>query len=757
MITIEQINSRLYNLSKHFSSNKIFNEVRLIDESKQIFFENNAIDRIRHWISLSENTTLAFDKALETFNLLLEYGISRSKIMNECIFLVNEMNKVRDANGLKNSLQYRYEKMHPRDIIHHNKDISHKTPKKVNKRVVSSADYNNTKLTPEQRKKMTTECYDLLFAQANKILEIDRIIENYNKISKRFNIDNIFTECSIGKRDIYDAIYSLSYCIGSYNLPFKNLYNSALECAWYGLQKKNINTSNQSIIETVTDYFIFSEGLTNTDIDDIKSLLEVSPIFRKEDFSTISYLENKVYDITLENVLDSLVGNYVPTEDDKENFIKEIQDFKKECSNTEDDNNILIKYKALTKKLLTTYSDQIPNVFSSIIQIARMVFIIYNQEDHSREIITILKRIVRRLFSSKVKCDDSVYKKILSILDNEVTYINNRLDKLKNEDNFSYEKYSKYIEGIKEIIDRYKSYSDSSEEDINEIAKISLFTNLINNISESIKEKNITKFICESMSSYPSSTIDAIVDFSIISPNILSKKDIRESLIELRDNLRKNPTVYDYIKIDNINENLLKLSSNDNYRYNSRDNLNTSILHLLCLNELKYLAMTCNSKYFNESSNTSFENTVNESLRNFNIFIESLYNHNSDKINSIVNYLDNNVKSLEKEKILSNDIWPLVSKAIKIALLYQDEWLIDSVIALSDFLVNYFSSSKRTIYEQEFVITELDKNINMCNDYITNIYKDNSIAINKCEIIKNSLIKARDSLSRVRNIRDYLD
>ena len=107
-VTIEKINQRLYRLN-YTNPNHLrdLKNVRLVDESKNIFFENNAIDLIKHWESLSEDTNSAFEKALDAYDLMLLYGTS-SGIKNSTDIIVSEVYKVRDADALRRSLKYRF-------------------------------------------------------------------------------------------------------------------------------------------------------------------------------------------------------------------------------------------------------------------------------------------------------------------------------------------------------------------------------------------------------------------------------------------------------------------------------------------------------------------------------------------------------------------------------------------------------------------------------------------------------------------------
>ena len=70
------------------------------------FLESNAINALHNWVNLHEDTNIAFNKALDVFIEICN-NCNAAQINNECNFLLQEENKVRDAIHLQNSIKHK--------------------------------------------------------------------------------------------------------------------------------------------------------------------------------------------------------------------------------------------------------------------------------------------------------------------------------------------------------------------------------------------------------------------------------------------------------------------------------------------------------------------------------------------------------------------------------------------------------------------------------------------------------------------------
>ena len=217
-----------------------------------VFCTNNAVEAIRNWESLAENSNEAFNKALDIFEEICLN--ENSSTIRTCVsYLVENIDKVRDASQLVRSLKIRTGRL--------NNKIKTKVSKQynpVNDAIKSSIAAINKTLSSKgvspspDAVSAAEESFNLLYDECKKIKECDRIIENYSKISKRFNIDKILNEVTY-PNDIYFAVIEIAKCIDTYSIPFKNKYSHALEASYYAINKNNMNYPSDKIIEAVTD------------------------------------------------------------------------------------------------------------------------------------------------------------------------------------------------------------------------------------------------------------------------------------------------------------------------------------------------------------------------------------------------------------------------------------------------------------------------------------------------------------------------
>ena len=302
-ITYNDISKRAKSRGK--KSNDSLLNPRLYTE-KNVFCVENAINAITNWEYLAESSNDAFNKALDVFeDICINENAS---IINTCAaYLVENVDKVRDASQLSNSLKHRTSHLKSKNrakITASYKPINNAITDSISNITKSLASKGVAVTTNTMNSKQATEeAFNALDEQCKKCKECDRIIENYAKISKRFNLDKIISEISYSN-DTYIAIMEIAKCIDTYNIPFKNKYSHALEASYYALNKNNMNYPSEKIVEAVTDYFIFSSVLTEEDISSIKEVKDISVLFEPSDFNTISYL----YDDYQDSIEDRIFG-----------------------------------------------------------------------------------------------------------------------------------------------------------------------------------------------------------------------------------------------------------------------------------------------------------------------------------------------------------------------------------------------------------------------------------------------------------------
>lgn len=136
----------------------------------------------------------------------------------------------------------------------------------------------------------------------------DRILNNSEKINKRFNINKFINNSNWN--DLNKIITELCEFIDTYNtISDRAKYNICLENIKYALYSNGINVVNEEgyILECITDYFMSKYPvITDTKIIGLKSVAENNKCYSIESSSFISYLLDKKEDTYYSSKLDVL-------------------------------------------------------------------------------------------------------------------------------------------------------------------------------------------------------------------------------------------------------------------------------------------------------------------------------------------------------------------------------------------------------------------------------------------------------------------
>ena len=502
IITFNDISKRIRNRGVKSTDSNL--TPRLYTEHN-LFCTNNAVNGIMNWESLAENSNEAFNKALDIFEevCINENASTIDKCRN---YLVENVDKVRDADQLQRSLKIRSGRL--------NHKITTKVAKgydPVNNAIKNSIATINKTLASKgvavsgPTIKAAQESFDLLLDECKKNKECDRIIENYGKISKRFNIDKIINEVTY-PNDIYLSIIEVTKCIDTYDIPFKNKYSHALEVSYYALNKYNMNYPKDKIIEAVTDYFIFSSVLTEDHINSIKEVRDISVLFEQEDFDIISYLyydeeEDDINDDEEIDALDLIESYCSPLHEDKitlkarkelrakkkelkkaaRNLKKaakqgnpderldrktkeEIDKFRKECAKDPDNKNNLTRLKALVNSIFTKSPYQIVFELPNLFVILRGLIVIGGTAINP--ILGLLTFITSKIIGMALSRKQT--EKIVKAYQNEIDSVKAKLEKAKDED--SKNNIQKYLDELNKDYAKIKEYENDlySEEENDE-------------------------------------------------------------------------------------------------------------------------------------------------------------------------------------------------------------------------------------------------------------------------------------------------
>lgn len=464
-----------------------------------IFCTNNAVNAIMNWESLAENSNEAFNKALDIFE---EVCVNENaSIINKCRnYLIEGIDKVRDAGQLERSLKIRSGRLNNKignKVIKQHDSVNNAIKNSIatiNKTLASKGVSVDSSIT-----KTTEESFNFLIDECKKIKECDRIIENYSKISKRFNIDRIVNEITC-PNDIYPAIIEITKCIDTYSIPFKNKYSHALEASYYALNKYNMNYPSEKIIEAVTDYFIFSSVLNEEHISAIKEVRDISVLFEQEEFDyVIDYLdddeeEDEIFGFSASDLIESYCSPLHEGDADLKATIKqakkearakkkelrkaardlkkaakqgnpderldrktkeEINNFRKECAKDPDNKNNIVRLKALVNGVFTKSPYQIVYDLPNFFVIIRTLLVLGGTAINP--ILGLLTFITSKIISltlSRKQCE-----KIVKSYQNEIDSIKAKLEKTK--DNDTKETLEKYLNELNKDYAKIKEYENN--------------------------------------------------------------------------------------------------------------------------------------------------------------------------------------------------------------------------------------------------------------------------------------------------------
>ena len=187
-ISINDINKRFREVNSKYDTKNVLVEsnIRLYDNNDN-FIINNARTSLNNWRGLDANSNLAFNKALDIFGEIC-CNCNETAIKEAYQILSEGVVKVRDANQLINSIKYKNSRIKTKittKINNTNDEVSNAIKDAINNIENKLKSSGVASTTPNTSTAATTqECFDMLLSKAKAIKECDRIVSNYNNISK---------------------------------------------------------------------------------------------------------------------------------------------------------------------------------------------------------------------------------------------------------------------------------------------------------------------------------------------------------------------------------------------------------------------------------------------------------------------------------------------------------------------------------------------------------------------------------------------
>ena len=644
-------------------------------------------------LELDSNIDTAIMKSVD---LLLElYKYNDPVVVNKHRQKVLEsITKVRDANQFKNYLQ-RKMALHKGRVKNKVSNIVDKVHNDI-KNGAKTAVSNIASAIPGNSgdgEQAAHETLNMMYKVACENVTYDRIIKNYEKIGKRFDIDKIVIEKVFTKDDAVRETARICKLIDTYNMSSINKFKVATENYLFVLSKNACPYNTVDIVEAAADYF-----LLNSD-------------------------DKELYSVALESTLNDM-ANYNPfgssdiakivdkINKPKETDLDEVIDF-----NTNRMDAYIAQFKHVpTHSEFVKMIETLPNVVGMKTYINHMdiIFDTLNMinDDTTQYFITLLKfnEALLSCYEGKDKVD--LIKSLLAI----------------------YEQYANKID--KDIVDRMRLLVDNINESVDE-SLITLPTkiDMLLESLESLAEKDANSLIEESFDRFSLDDIDGITQLTKLDPSVIKPSGYQTVLKDtLRTARRKQyKTFEDYEKIDCIKDNLNKLKDIDDSSDEDMS-LDEAIISTkvkeACVNSLydftKYPTTLKEMNIVNTIAMASEK--VKAKLSDVSADVSNLsrqFDAQMDQLKGVVNTKD--LESENREAVIAGNILPKASRIIKLAITAGVGYFINPAISVIVVLGYLGMSLDAQSKERRKVLEEIELELEMTNRYLKKAEDDGSL------------------------------
>ena len=645
-------------------------------------------------LELDSNIDTAIMKSVD---LLLElYKYNDPVVVNKHRQKVLEsITKVRDANQFKNYIQ--------RKMALHKGRVKNKVANAVDKvhsdvkDQLKKAAGNIASLVPgssgDGGEQAAHETLNIMYKVACENVTYDRIIKNYEKIGKRFDIDKIVIEKVFTKADAVRETARICKLIDTYNMSSINKFKVATENYLFVLSKNACPYDTVEIMEAAADYFLlnsddkelYSVALEST----LNDMANYNP-FGSSDISKIVDKINKPKDMDLDEVIDFGDGKmeayiakfkFDPTHD---NFVKLIDALP---------NNVGIE----------TFINNMDMIFDTLNML---------NFDTTPYYITLVKHNEALLSCCTLKIKPLLIKSLLT----------------------TYEKYANKID--KDVVDRMRLLIDNIDESIEESlitlpAKIDMLLESL----ESLSEKDANSLIEESFDRFSLDDIDGITQLTKLDPSVIKPSGYQTVLKDTLKTARRKQykTFEDYEKIDCIKDNLNKLKNIDDSSDEDMS-LDEAIISTkvkeACVNSLydftKYPTTLKEMNIVNTIAMASEK--VKAKLSDISSDVSNLsrqFDAQLDQLKGVVNTKD--LESENREAVIAGNILPKASRIIKLAITAGVGYFINPAISVIVVLGYLGMSLDAQSKERRKVLEEIELELEMTNRYLKKAEDDGNL------------------------------
>lgn len=645
-------------------------------------------------LELDSNIDTAIMKSVD---LLLElYKDNDPVVVNKHRQKVLEsITKVRDANQFKNYLQRKMalHKGRVKNKVSNIVDKVHNDIKNGAKKAASNIASAVPGNSGDEGEQAAHETLNMMYKVACENVTYDRIIKNYEKISRRFDFDKIVIERVFTKDDAVRETARICKLIDTYNMSSINKFKVATENYLFVLSKNACPYDTVDIMEAAADYF-----LLNSD-------------------------DKELYSVALESTLNDM-ANYNPfgssdiakivdkINKPKETNLDEVIDF-----NTNRMDAYIAQFKHVpTHSEFVRMIETLPNVVGMKTYINHMdiIFDTLNMinNDTTQYFVTLLKfnEALLSCYDGKDKTD--LLKSLLAI----------------------YERYANKID--KDIVDRMRLLVANINESVDESlitlpAKIDMLLESL----ESLAEKDANSLIKESFDRFSLNDIDGITQLTKLDPSVIKPSGYQTVLKDTLKTARRKhyKTIEDYEKIDCIKDNLNKLKDIDDSSDEDMS-LDEAIISTkvkeACVNSLyDFTKYPTTLKEMNIANTIAMASEkVKAKLSDVSADISNLsrqFDAQLDQLKGVVNTKD--LESENREAVIAGNILPKASRIVKLAITAGVGYFINPAISVIVVLGYLGMSLDAQSKERRKVLEEIELELEMTNRYLKKAEDDGSL------------------------------
>ena len=315
-LTYKDITNRQRNLLTSDSHNININVNQLLDSLKENYSYHKAKLALENWTAFGDEE-IALEKVFEIFTIVTDND-NYSNIENASnIIEGNIIPKLRNAKqtNLLNHYRRGWIKHRHTSILNDTKDNENAVsrakanggylgnslhPNRKYKRdiygrkmgeVKSNSNQEDSEQQTDKTKEEVKECFNRFFNVAYVNEQCDRVLNNHQKISKRFNFDNSIRQCPLNSQSLQDCIFRICNLLETYEIPEGVRYLISLENIMYLMNKNCVPVDNSFIVETITDYFLMSnDNNIDTTIRNLKFVIENSKFFSEDELAGVKYI-----------------------------------------------------------------------------------------------------------------------------------------------------------------------------------------------------------------------------------------------------------------------------------------------------------------------------------------------------------------------------------------------------------------------------------------------------------------------------------